>query len=69
MVNVISTLVGEELSDKICKFRGTVTGNNGYIYGIPGEARQVINSIQSTNPPLKLDLTLVIDGRSGLAVP
>ena len=41
MVNVISTLVGEEL-DGGDKYNGTVAAANGYLYGIPYGARRVI---------------------------
>jgi len=42
MVNAISSLVGEELQDGGCKFRGTMAAPNGSLYGIPRIARRVI---------------------------
>ena len=41
MVNAISTLIGVELEGNE-DYRGTVAGNNGYLYGIPWFAPRVI---------------------------
>ena len=45
MVNAISTLVGEEIEGGRAQqenYCATVASNNGYIYGIPCDARRVI---------------------------